>query len=82
MLNAAKAAVDRFIDYFEVIVDLNERDQNGKPIFSAEKVMKEVSNLTKVHQELVDLENAVKKELTEQSTLRAGAVEDFDPGVF
>ena len=75
-------AVDRFIDYFEVIVDLNERDQNGKPIFSAEKVMKEVSNLTKVHQELVDLENAVKKELTEQSTLRAGAVEDFDPGVF
>ena len=82
MLNAAKATVDRFIDYFEVIVDLNERDQNGKPIFSAEKVMKEVSNLTKVHQELVDLENAVKKELTEQSTLRAGAVEDFDPGVF
>nr|DAE28176.1 MAG TPA: hypothetical protein [virus sp. ctQcs9] len=82
MLNAAKATVDRFIDYFEVIVDLNERDQNGKPIFSAEKVMKEVSNLTKVHQELVDLENAVKKELTEQSTLRAGAIEDFDPGVF
>ena len=82
MLNAAKTAVDRFIDYFEVIVDLNERDQNGKPIFSAEKVMKEVSNLTKVHQELIDLENAVKKELIEQSTLRAGAVEDFDPGDF
>ena len=82
MLNAAKTAVDRFIDYFEVIVDLNERDQNGKPIFSAEKVMKEVSNLTKVHQELIDLENAVKKELIEQSTLRAGAIEDFDPGDF
>lgn len=82
MLNAAKTAVDRFIDYFEVIVDLNERDQNGKPVFSAEKVMKEVSNLTKVHQELIDLENQVKKELTEQSTLRAGAVEDFDPGDF
>lgn len=82
MLNAAKSAVDRFIDYFEVIVDLNERDQNGKPIFSAEKVMKEVSSLNKVHQELIDLENAVKKELTEQSTLRAGAIDDFDPGDF
>lgn len=82
MLNAAKSAVDRFIDYFEVIVDLNERDQNGKPIFSAEKVMKEVSSLNKVHQELIDLENAVKKELTERSTLRAGAVDDFDPGDF
>lgn len=82
MLNAAKMAVDRFIDYFEVIVDLNERDQNGKPVFSAEKVMKEVSSLNKVHQELIDLENAVKKELTEKSTLRAGAEEDFDPGDF
>lgn len=82
MLNAAKAAADKFIDYFEVIVDLNERDQNGKPIYSAEKVMKEVSNLTKVHQELVQLENQVKRELTEQTTLRAGAVDDFDPGSF
>lgn len=82
MLNAAKTAVDKFIDYFDVIVDLNERDQNGKPVFTAKKVMEEVSNLNKVHQELVDLENAVKKELTEQSTLRAGATEDFDPGDF
>ena len=82
MLNAAKTAVDKFIDYFDVIVDLNERDQNGKPVFTAKKVMEEVSNLNKVHQELVDLENAVKKELTERSTLRAGAIEDFDPGDF
>lgn len=82
MLNAAKSAVDKFIDYFDIIVDLNERDTNGKPVFTAKKVMEEVSNLNKVHQELIDLENAVKKELTEQSTLRAGAVEDFDPGDF
>lgn len=82
MLNAAKTAVDKFIDYFDVIVDLNERDQNGKPVFTAKKVMEEVSNLNKVHQELIDLENAVKKELTETSTLRAGAEEDFDPGDF
>lgn len=82
MLEAAKGAVDKFIDYFDIIVDLNERDTNGKPIFSAEKIMKEVSNLTKVHQELIDLENQVKKELTEKTTLRAGANEDFDPGDF
>ena len=30
----------------------------------------------------LSLENAVKKELIEQSTLRAGAIEDFDPGDF
>ena len=78
MLNAARTATDQFVDYFENIVDLNERDQNGKPIFTAEKVMKEVSLLNKVHQELVDLENRVKKELTEQSQIRAGAVEGFE----
>lgn len=78
MLNSARAAADQFIDYFETIVDLNERDSNGKPIFSAEKVMKEVSMLNKVHQELVDLENRVKKEITEQSQIRAGAVEGFE----
>lgn len=78
MLNSARTAADQFVDYFETIVDLNERDNNGKPIFSAEKVMKEVSMLNKVHQELLDLENRVKKEMAEQSQIRAGAVEGFE----
>ena len=82
MLKAAMNAADQFIDYFNDIVDLNERDANGKPIFTAEKVMKEVAMLNKVHEELIILENRVKKELAEKSTLRAGAIEDFDPGDF
>ena len=82
MLKAAMNAADQFIDYFNDIVDLNERDVSGKPIFTAEKVMKEVGMLNKVHEELVTLENRVKKELAEKSTLRAGAIEDFDPGDF
>jgi hypothetical protein len=43
LLNAARNAADQFVDYFETIIDLNERDQNGKPVFSAEKVMKEMA---------------------------------------
>lgn len=82
MLKAAMNAADQFIDYFTDIVDLNERDISGKPIFTAEKVMKEVGMLNKVHEELITLENRVKKELAEKSTLRAGAIEDFDPGDF
>jgi hypothetical protein len=82
MLKAAMTAADQFIDYFTDIVDLNERDVNGKPIFTAEKVMKEVGMLNKVHEELIALENRVKKELAEKSTVRAGAIEDFDPGDF
>ena len=42
MLKAAMNAVDQFIDYFNDIVDLNERDVNGKPVFNAKKVMEEV----------------------------------------
>ena len=82
LLEAAKRAADQFIDYFDTIVDLNERDQNGKPIFTAEKVMKEMATLHKVHEELVTLEEQVKKELTEQSVTRAGVDEGFDPGDF
>ena len=38
LLNAARLAADQFAEYFETIIDLNERDQNGKPVFSAEKL--------------------------------------------
>lgn len=82
LLEAAKRAADQFIDYFDTIVDLNERDANGKPVFTAEKVMKEMATLHKVHEELVTLEEQVKKELTEQSVTRAGVDEGFDPGDF
>ena len=33
MLHAAESTVDSFIDYFENVVDLAERDINGKPVF-------------------------------------------------
>ena len=68
--------------YFETIIDLNERDQNGKPVFSAEKVMKEMAQLSKVHEQLVALEAQVKQELEVQAGTRANVDEGFDPGNF
>lgn len=41
--------------------------------------MAEISSLSKVHDELSTLEEMVKKELVEQSSIRAGAVEGFIP---
>ena len=82
MLNAAKLGAQQFIDYFTIIADLNERDVNGKPVFDAKKHFETMSKMHDLHEELTNLENLVKKELTETSTLRAGAVEDFDPGDF
>lgn len=82
LLNAARNAADQFVEYFETIIDLNERDQNGKPVFSAEKVMKEMAQLSKVHEQLSILEGQVKQELEVQSNTRANVDEGFDPGNF
>lgn len=80
LLNAARNAADQFAEYFETIIDLNERDQNGKPIFSAEKVMKEMAQLSKVHEQLTILESQVKQEMEIQTGTRAGVSEGYDPG--
>ena len=82
LLRAARMAADQFVEYFETIIDLNERDQNGKPVFSAEKVMKEMGQLSKVHEQLTILEAQVKQEMEIQTGTRAGVSEGFDPGDF
>lgn len=79
LLQAAQSTVDKFIDYFNN-VDPEERDPvTGKPIFKVKDLMSEISSLSKVHDELTALEGMVKKELSEQSSIRAGAVEGFMP---
>ncbi len=79
LLQAAQNTVDKFIDYFNN-VDPEERDPlTGKPIFKVKDLMAEISSLSKVHDELTALEGMVKKELSEQSSIRAGAVEGFMP---
>lgn len=80
LLGAAKKAADQLIDYFDVIVDLNERDVNGKPVFSAEKFMKEVAQLSNVHEQLITLEKEVKESVSQESTTRGGVNTGYDPG--
>ena len=41
--------------------------------------MAEIANLHKVHEELMILESQVKREITESTTVRAGAVDGFTP---
>lgn len=82
LLNAARNAADQFVEYFETILNLEERDVNGKPIFSAEKAMKEMAQLSKVHEQLSILEAQVKSQMEISSGTRAGVDEGFDPGDF
>jgi len=44
--------------------------------------MSEISQLSKVNEELKILEGQVKKELAEESKLRGGAIEGFTPQGF
>lgn len=79
MLNAAQNTVDKFIDYFNNI-DPEERDPlTGKPIFKVKDIMAEISSLDKVLDELKILEGQVKKEMEEESSLRAGATDGYKP---
>lgn len=80
LLKAAQTAVDEFIDYFNNI-DLQDRDPvTGKYLNKTKDVMAEMSNISKVLEELQTLESLVKKDLTETTNMRGGVKEDFDPG--
>lgn len=79
MLHAAQETVNKFIEYFNSVDPLERDDQTGKPVYKVKDIMAELSSLGKVHDELIDLESRVKKELAEKSTIRGGAVEGFEP---
>ena len=80
LLKAAQTAVDEFIDYFNNI-DLQDRDPvTGKYLNKTKDVMAEMSNISKVLEELQTLESLVKKDLAETTNMRGGVKEDFDPG--
>lgn len=79
MLQAAQNTVDNFIDYFNTVVDLSERDANGKPVFKTKDIISEISSLSKVHEELKILEGQVKKEMIETTSIRGGATDGFLP---
>ena len=57
-------------------------NQYNKEYYVLDKPSVSDREYDRLMQELIELENKVKKELAEKSTLRAGAIEDFDPGDF
>ena len=79
MLKAAQNTIDKFIDYFNN-VDPEERDPlTGRPVFKVKDIISEITNLHKVHEELVILDNQVKKEIAETSSIRGGAEDGYIP---
>ncbi len=79
LLQAAQTTADNLMDYFNTIVDFGLRKEDGTPIYKTKDVIAEISSLHKVHEELTILESQVKKELSETSSIRGGAVDGFLP---
>lgn len=82
MLKAAQNTIDKFIDYFNNVDPEAKDTLTGKPIYKVKDIMAEISNISKVYEELKILESQVKKELAEQSSIRGGAIDGFEPTGF
>ena len=79
LLQSAQLVTDKIIDYFNNI-DLEERDeQTGKYVNKVSDVQKAMKEAADQIETLKQIESLVKKELTEQSVIRAGATEGFIP---
>lgn len=78
LLQSAELVTDKIIDYFDNL-DLNDTDDQGKPLVKVADVQKAMENSAKQIETLRQIEALVKKEVMEQSQIRGGAVEGFIP---
>ena len=79
LLQSAQLITDKIIDYFNN-VDLEERDeQTGKYVNKVSDIQKAMKEAADQIETLKQIEALVKKEVTEQSQIRGGAVEGFMP---
>ena len=79
LLESCQLVTDKIIDYFNN-VDIEERDeQTGKYVNKVSDIQKSMKEAADQIETLKQIEALVKKELTEQSQIRGGAVEGFMP---
>ena len=79
LLQSCQQVTDKIIDYFNNI-DIEERDeQTGKYVNKVSDIQKAMENASKQVETLKMIESLVKKEIAEQSQIRAGATEGFVP---
>ena len=80
LLQAAQTVTDKIIDYFDNI-DLTATKDDGTPLVKITDIQKAMDQSVKQIESLKQIEALVKKEVTEQSQIRGGAIEGFMPDV-
>lgn len=79
LLQSSEEVTDKIIDYFNNI-NLEERNETtGAYVNKISDIQKAMENAAKQIETLKLIESLVKKEMTEQSQIRGGAVEGFMP---
>lgn len=71
LLDSTKEALGKIESYFKNL-DLDEKDERGKPLHDVSKILNSINNLSKTVQSLKDLEEIVRKEKEEESRIRGG----------
>jgi hypothetical protein len=71
LLEDAKSAVSKISSYLRN-VDLEEVDNNGKPLHDVKKIADTIGNLSKITESISKLEEQVKKELQSKDSIRGG----------
>lgn len=77
MLNAAYNQCDDITEYFDTIVDYDERDANGKPIFDPKNIMAMIKTMAGVISGIDELKILYLKGLEAASTLRSDATPGY-----
>ena len=71
LMRAARSAADQLSCYFEDI-DFKEKDDNGRPVYTAKDVAVNLEKVGKIVESLDKLEEKIKKEIKTESKIRGG----------
>ena len=71
LMRAARSAADQLSIYFEEI-DFKEKDDNGRPVYTAKDVAINLEKVGKIVESLDKLEEKIKKEIKTESRVRGG----------
>lgn len=77
MIRAVYNKIDEVTVYFEEIVDFNERDQTGKPVFKVKEFQAEIKNLADLINGVKQLELLYDKDIEASSSLRSDAIPGY-----
>jgi hypothetical protein len=88
LLRSAKRAADKLAEYFDTI-DFSLKDSSGKPVYSSRELSSNLKEVAGIVKSLSLLEEMVRKEQTESSSVRGGGDiglyeiprDDFDYGL-